>query len=146
MNFIKKSYALQISSVVKVAKDNDAKCFYLLKYFLGGRLAGLRGEWTFLRDNASPSALSLTSFYDQVLANLLKLRVLCSDWRTFSFSSKNIYSVLLSELSSSPLLPVCLAKSNCTKPIINYFPSGEERCVTILKTAAKETTKDVICE
>ena len=30
---------------------------------------------------------------------------MCSDWRTFSFSSKNIYSVLLSEHSSSPLLP-----------------------------------------
>ena len=105
VNFIKKSYALQISCVVKVAQDNDAKCFYLLKYFLGGRLAGLRGEWTFLRDNASPRPLSPTSFYDQVLANLLKLRGLCSDGQTFSFSSKNIYSVLLSEHSSSPLLP-----------------------------------------
>ena len=48
-----------------------------------------------MRDNASPSALSLTSFYDQVLANLLKLRDLCSDW---------LFG-LLSEHSSSPLLP-----------------------------------------
>ena len=72
---------------------------------MGGRLAGLGREWNFLRDNVSPSALPLTSFYDQVFSKLLKLRDLCSNWETFSFSSKNIYSVLLSEHSSSPLLP-----------------------------------------
>ena len=105
VNFMKKSHALKISSVAKAVQSNDPKCFYLLKYFLGGRLAGLRGEWNFLRDNASPSALSLTPFYDLVFSKLLKLRDLCSNWETFSFSSKNIYSILLSEHSSSPLLP-----------------------------------------
>ena len=105
VNFMKKSHALKISSVVKAVQSNDPKCFYLLKYFLGGRLAGLRGEWNFLRDNASPSALSLTPFYDLVFSKLLKLRDLCSNWETFSFSSKNIYSILISEHSSSPFLP-----------------------------------------
>ena len=105
VNFIKKSYALKISSVVKAVQDTDTKCFYLLRYFLGGRLAGLRGEWKFLRDNISPSALSLTSFYDQVFSKLCKIRDLCSNWETVSFSSKNVYSILLSEHSSSPLLP-----------------------------------------
>ena len=88
VNFVKKSHALKISSVVKAAQDNDTKCFYLLKYFLERRLAGLRGEWKFLRDNVFPSALSLTSFYDQVFSKLFKVRDLCSNWVTFSFLLK----------------------------------------------------------
>ena len=87
--------------------DRDGKCFYLLKYFLGGRLAGLRDEWSNLRDNSSPSALSLTPFYDEVFSRLLKIRDLVSfnDWKTFVFSAKKICLSLLTEHSSSPVLP-----------------------------------------
>ena len=65
VDFIKKSNTLKISSVVKIIQDPNAKSFFLLKYFLEGRLAGLRGEWLHLRDNTYPSALSATAFYDK---------------------------------------------------------------------------------
>ena len=105
--FAKKGQALKISSVIKLLLDRDGKCFYLLKYFLGGRLAGLREEWSNLRDNSSPSALSLTPFYDEVFSRLLKIRDLVSfnDWKNFVFSAKKIYLSLLTEHSSSPVLP-----------------------------------------
>ena len=77
--------------------DRDGKCFYLLKYFLGGRMAGLREEWSNLRDNSCPSALSLTPVYDEVFSRLLKIRDL--------ISFKTIYLSLLTEHSSSPVLP-----------------------------------------
>ena len=72
VDFITKSQALKISSVAKILQDPYAKSFFLLKYFLGGRPAGLRGEWLNLRDNAFPSAQSLTAFYKQVFVNLQK--------------------------------------------------------------------------
>ena len=93
VNFSKKSQALKISSVIKLMLDREAKCFYLLKYFLGGRLAGPREEWSNFRDDSSPTALSLTPFYDEVFSRLLKIRDLVSfnDWKYFVFSAKKIY-------------------------------------------------------
>ena len=64
VNFPKKRSTHKISSVLIMLQEPGRKCFYLLKYFLRGRLAGLREEWSNLRDNASPSALALTPIYD----------------------------------------------------------------------------------
>ena len=54
VDFSKKSNALKISSVVKLIQDPNVKSFFLLKYFLGGRLAGLRGEWLFFETQHLP--------------------------------------------------------------------------------------------
>ena len=73
VNFKVKADALKLASTLSNC-NVDFKSFYLFKYFLGARLSSLRPEWSFLRDNPSPSTLLLTPFYSRcimVLASLL---------------------------------------------------------------------------
>ena len=105
VNFLKKCSALKISSVVRMLLESNVKGFYLVKYFLGGRLAHLREKWTFMRDEASPSALSPTPFYDHVLTYLQKLRTISTNWPTLVFSARNIYACVLSIDKEVPSCP-----------------------------------------
>lgn len=101
-NFRLKCSALRVASVCTII-DSPDPCFYLLKYFIGARLSGLKPEWGFLRDNHSPSALNPSPFYDKCLRDLSGLDRMLSSNATLS--TKNVYSLLLGAKSSPPLLP-----------------------------------------
>ena len=107
VDFSVKAKALKLASIVNIACDADSKAFFMLKYFLGSRLATFRAEWSFLRDNSSPSTQILTPFYSKCLKALTSLREILSrrDWIDFQFSAKNCYRSLLKEKSSPPVLP-----------------------------------------
>ena len=79
----------------------------MFKYFFGSRLAPLRAEWSVLRDNLSPSTLTLTPFYSKCLKALTSLREIVphQDWAGLQFSMKKCYQNLLKKKSSSPILP-----------------------------------------
>ena len=44
--------------LIRSISNMQSKSFFLIKYFCGAQLALIRSHWTFLRDNATPSALS----------------------------------------------------------------------------------------
>lgn len=98
-----KCCALRIMSVVSTLRLPDDSSFFLCKYFLGSRLASLRPEWRSLRDNLSPSASSLTKFYNTCFSDFAKIDRLNRD--NVVLSTKCIYSHLLKVKSSPPLLP-----------------------------------------
>ena len=102
-NFRVKCSALRVASLCAIIDSLEDPCFYLCKYFAGSRLAGLKPEWRFLRDNRSPSALKLSPFYDKCLLDLTGLDKLISDG--IVLSTKSIYSFFLRVRSSPPLLP-----------------------------------------
>jgi len=79
----------------------------MFKYFFGSILATFRSEWTFLRDNSSPSTILLTPFYSMCLKALTNLREILSlkDWADLQFSAKKCYRALLKKRSSLPVLP-----------------------------------------
>ena len=102
VNFKVKADALKLASIISICSNADLKSFYIMKYFFGAKLSSLRSEWSFLRDNSSPSAQSLTPFYSICLSALISLRktLSCRNWRDFPFTSKRCYSALLKEKSS----------------------------------------------
>jgi hypothetical protein len=106
INFQVKADALKLASILSNCSNADSKSFYLIKYFFGAKLSSLRSEWSFLRDNSSPSAQFLTPFYSNCLSALNSLRKIlsCQDWCDFVFTSKKCYSTLLKEKSSSPII------------------------------------------
>ena len=71
-----------------------------MKYFCGAQLASIRSCWASLRDNATPSALSPSTFYTPLLTILRAFRFLSS----FSGSSKEFYSLLLVQAYCIPML------------------------------------------
>ena len=93
---------MHLASTLSVLADSNLNCYYLAKYFCGGRIARFGPRWASLRDNSSPSANMPTSFFTGSLGVLEKLARLPD---SFVFSSKNIYRELLKELSSPPILP-----------------------------------------
>lgn len=104
VDFETKSRALQLSFALSVIEEPNAKVFYMLKYFLGTRLAKLRSKWSHLRDNSSPTAKQPTIFYQLVLSALNDLDSRVRD-KNFKFTSKAIYLKFLSQTVASPLLP-----------------------------------------
>ena len=102
-DFVVKGQALRLSAMFQAISNPEFKCFYLLRYFCGARLARLRSEWVHLRDNSAPNAESATPFYSRCIATLSDLSHLPS---AFIFSSKNIYRELLKRKSSPPILPL----------------------------------------
>ena len=106
INFQIKADSLKLASTVFNACNSDSKSFFFTKYFLGSRLASYRPEWSFLRDNSTPSTQVLTPFYARFVSALTSLRGILShqDWRDFVFSSKKCYHALLKEKSSPPVL------------------------------------------
>ena len=107
VDFSVKAKALKLASIVSIVSDVDSKSFFMLKYFLGSRLATFRAEWSFLRDNSTPSTQILTPFYSKCMKALTSLREILSrrDWNDLQFSAKNCYRSLLKEKSSPPVLP-----------------------------------------
>ena len=105
-NFKIKADALKLASIISLCSNADSKSFYLIKYFFGAYLSSFRSEWSFLRDNSSPSAESLTPFYSKCLSGLTSLRKIlsCQDWRDFVFTAKKCYTILLKEKSSPPVI------------------------------------------
>ena len=90
-----------MSILIRTISNAQLKSFFLLKYFCGAQLASIRNSWAFLRDNATPSALSLSPFYSSLVQNLRDLRFPTD----FSFPAKDFYKVLLAKVSSAPILP-----------------------------------------
>ena len=77
VDFKIKADALKLASIISLSylcSNADSKPFYFIKYFLGHNLSSLRPEWSFLRDNSSPSAQTLTSSYSKCLSVLASLR------------------------------------------------------------------------
>ena len=72
-DFRVKGEALSLASVLSITNDSESNCFYLTKYFIGGRLARFGAQWACLRDNSSPNAASPTTFYNNCLKSLEKL-------------------------------------------------------------------------
>ena len=60
VNFKIKADALRLASIISLCSNADSKPFYFVKYLLGSNLSSLRPEWSFLRDNSSPSVQTLT--------------------------------------------------------------------------------------
>lgn len=106
INFKVKAEALKLASIISNCSNADSKSFYFIKYFFGAKLSSFRSEWSFLRDNSSPSALLLTTYYSACLSTLdcLRRNLSCQDWNDFVFTSKKCYSVLLKEKSTSPMI------------------------------------------
>ena len=101
-DFVVKGQALRLSVMSSIIANCEFKCFYLLRYFCGGRLARLKSEWAHLRNNLIPNAEVTTPFYARCISTLEQLSHVPS---AFVFSSKNIYRELLKRKSSPPILP-----------------------------------------
>ena len=92
--------ALRLASAITTINSPDDSSFFLCKYFLGRRLSTIRDQWSWLRDNSAPSAVSPTCFYGVCLQTLSQVGDACGD-----LVAKKIYDNLLSRGSSPPLLP-----------------------------------------
>lgn len=103
INLELKSVALCLSSVISTINLPEDSSFFLCKYFIGGSLASLRSDWSFLRDNLTPSALRPSPFYGKCLNGLDKIDALIKN--STILSTKIIYAFLLKENSSPPILP-----------------------------------------
>ena len=93
--------ASRLAILIRSISNIQSKSFFLIKYFCGAQLASIGNHWAFLRDNATPSALSPSSFYSPLLRSLRDLQFPVN----FSYTSKEFYTVLLTKVSSAPILP-----------------------------------------
>ena len=105
LDFSSKCMALKVSLVLDIATLSVTKDFFLLKYFIGSQLARLRPEWSHLRDNSGPSALTPTSFYKKSLKSITALEDRITDKSKFKYNSKNCYLKFLQVTVTAPLLP-----------------------------------------
>ena len=105
IDFLSKSKALKVSLVASILSRPESKAYFLTKYFIGSQLAKLRGEWSHLRDNSSPSALTPTIFYKSCLMIITELEHRLSTKTTFTYTAKNCYVQLLRDTVSAPILP-----------------------------------------
>lgn len=93
--------ASRLSILIKTICNSQGKAFFLLKYFCGAQLASIQTGWAFLRDNATPSALSPSAFYSPLLQCLRDMPLPAN----FSYSAKDFYKVLVHNVCSAPILP-----------------------------------------
>ena len=93
--------ASRLAILVRSISNMQSKGFFLLKYFCGAQLASIQSRWAFLRDNATPSALSPSKFYSPFLQSLREVRFPAN----FSYTSKEFYTTLLAKIISVPILP-----------------------------------------
>ena len=93
--------ASRLAILIQSISNIQSKSFFLIKYFCGAQLASIGNHWAFLRDNATPSALSPSTFYSPLLRSLRDLQFPVN----FSYTSKEFYTVLLTKVSSAPILP-----------------------------------------
>ena len=90
--------ASRLAILIRSISNIQSKSFFLIKYFCGAQLASIGNHWAFLRGNATPSALSPSTFYSPLLRSL-QFPV------NFSYTSKEFYTVLLTKVTSAPILP-----------------------------------------
>ena len=76
------SRSFRLAALVNFFQDSSAKAFFLVEYFCGSRLASIRPDWAFLRDNLTPSAARPTVFYTRLLQELRSFNFP----RSFSFT------------------------------------------------------------
>ena len=100
IDFKSKREALRLSTLVKSLTDPAFKCFYLIRYFCGSRLALLRPEWSELRDNHTPSAALLIPFSLSLLNSLKSF-----NFPSSFFESKTFYKEIMKHRSTSLTLP-----------------------------------------
>ena len=100
-DFVCQGKAARLAAFVKSLMDSSSKCFFIVRYFCGARVASLRPEWANLRDNLTPSAACPTKFYSLVLTSLRSF-TFPSD---FLFTSKAFYNLLIHKLHSPATLP-----------------------------------------
>lgn len=100
-DFVCQGKAARLAAFVKSLTDSSCKCFFVVRYFCGARVASLRPEWAGLRDNLTPTAARPTKFYSSVLASLRSFS-LPPD---FSFTSKSFYAILFDKVSIPAVLP-----------------------------------------
>ena len=100
-DFACQSRSFRLAALVNVLQDSSAKAFFLFKDFCGSQLASIRPDWAFLRDNLTPSAARPTVFYSRLLQELRSLNFP----RSFSFTSKALFSPFLQRYISVPILP-----------------------------------------
>ena len=105
LDFSSKNKALKASLVLNIATRSATQDFFLLKYFIGSQLARLRPEWSHLRDNSGPSALTPTSFYKGSLKSITDLESLITAQSNFKYTSKSCYLKFLQVTVTAPLLP-----------------------------------------
>ena len=94
VNFKIKADALKVSIYHISLFQCRFKALLFHQVFSGSQFIFFRNvtEWSFLRDNSSPSVQTLTPFYSKCLSFLASLRKIlsCQDWRDFVFTSKNV--------------------------------------------------------
>ena len=93
--------ASRLAILIRSISNIQSKSFFLIKYFCGAQLASIGNHWAFLRDNATPSALSPSTFYSPLLRSLWDLQFPVN----FSYTSNEFYTVLLTKVTSAPILP-----------------------------------------
>ena len=99
-DFRTQGQASRLALLINTVNNTTSKTFLLVKYFCGAHLASCRQGWAFLRDNATPSALSSTTFYSPLLTTIRDLEVP----ETFSNTAKDFYALLLRKIYTSPIL------------------------------------------
>ena len=104
VDLITKCKALKVAATVSIAANPDTDDHYLLKYFIGSQLARLGTEWSHLRDNSTPSALTPTKFYDCVLRAITDLNAQVNNQTAFTYSSKECYEAFLKTEVTRPRL------------------------------------------
>ena len=102
VDLITKCKALKIAATVSIAANPDTDDHYLLKYFIGSQLARLGTEWSHLRDNSTPSALTPTKFYDCVLRAITDLNAQVNTQAAFTYSFKECYEAFLKSEVTRP--------------------------------------------
>ena len=95
------SRSFRLAVLVNVLQDSSAKAFFLVKNFCGSQLASISPDCAFSRDNHTPSAARPTVFYSRLLQELPSYNFP----RSFSFTSKALYSLILQQSISVPILP-----------------------------------------
>ena len=92
--------ALRLASAITTISSSDDNSFFLCKYFVGRRLSTIRDQWSWLRDNSAPSAVSPTCFYGVCLQTLSQVGDACRD-----LVSKKFLQSFIVKGSSPPILP-----------------------------------------
>ena len=103
VDFSLKGLALHAASIVSSVDPAVGKSFYLARYYVGRRLAGINPRWSCLQSNATPNAQELTDFYNNAMKTLRQIVSKLRNMTTFVFSSRNCYHELLKE-SCTPIL------------------------------------------
>ena len=94
-----KCSALRVAGMISTLVNLTDSSFYLCRFYVGRCLSNLRSEWRLFASNLVLNTVSPTKFYSECVSVLSSLRFGDED-----LNSRNLYKLLLSKESSSPLL------------------------------------------